>query len=46
MPTTTPIIKKTAVIGYGATVTECEPTQASREKTVSLQMFSNFVITI
>ncbi|KAI9339858.1 tryptophan synthase beta subunit-like PLP-dependent enzyme [Pilaira anomala] len=35
MPTTTPIIKKTAVIGYGATVTECEPTQASREKTAN-----------
>ncbi|KAL9551399.1 hypothetical protein MBANPS3_004274 [Mucor bainieri] len=33
MPTTTPDIKKSAVLGYGATIIECEPIQAVREKT-------------
>lgn len=35
MPKTAPEIKKKAVIGYGAEVTFCEPTQQSREKTAS-----------
>ncbi|KAI7868202.1 tryptophan synthase beta subunit-like PLP-dependent enzyme [Mucor mucedo] len=35
MPNTTPSVKKAAVIGYGATVIECEPLQAVREKTAS-----------
>jgi threonine dehydratase len=34
MPSTTPEIKKTAVLGYGATVIVCEPTQSSREENV------------
>lgn len=35
MPTTCPQVKKDAVRGYGAIVTECEPTQQSREETAS-----------
>jgi threonine dehydratase len=31
MPRTAPAIKKVAVAGYGATITECEPTLAARE---------------
>lgn len=31
MPSNSPAVKKTAVRGYGASVTECEPTQAARE---------------
>jgi threonine dehydratase len=34
MPTTTPDIKKIAVLGYGANVIECEPSQSAREGTV------------
>lgn len=37
MPTTTPDIKKAAVLGFGANIIECEPIQAVREKTVSLR---------
>ena len=33
MPRTAPLVKKNAVIGYGATVTECEPTLEAREAT-------------
>lgn len=33
MPNTAPEVKKKAVIGYGAEVTFCEPTQAAREAT-------------
>ncbi len=33
MPTTAPDVKRTAVLGYGAEVVPCEPTQASREST-------------
>ena len=32
MPTSAPRIKKTAVLGYGATVIDCEPTLQAREK--------------
>ncbi|KAI8967688.1 tryptophan synthase beta subunit-like PLP-dependent enzyme [Mycotypha africana] len=32
MPRTAPTIKKAAVIGYGAQVIECEPTQIAREE--------------
>ncbi len=32
MPTSAPIIKKTAVLGYGATVIDCEPTLQAREE--------------
>lgn len=35
MPKTAPEIKKKAVLGYGAEVTFCEPTQASREQTAA-----------
>lgn len=35
MPKTAPEIKKKAVVGYGAEVTFCEPTQESREQTAS-----------
>ena len=35
MPKTAPEIKKKAVVSYGAQVTFCEPTQASREKTAT-----------
>lgn len=35
MPKTAPEIKKKAVIGYGAKITLCEPTQASREETAA-----------
>src|SRR5690606_12505823 len=28
MPTTTPSVKKKAVLGYGASIFDCEPTQA------------------
>ena len=35
MPKTAPAIKRDAVIGYGATVVECEPTLAARESTAS-----------
>ena len=38
MPNTTPEVKKTAVLGYGANVIECEPLQSVREKTVSCQV--------
>lgn len=31
MPRTAPLVKKNAVLGYGATVTECEPTLEARE---------------
>jgi threonine dehydratase len=31
MPNNAPPVKRTAVIGYGATVIDCEPTQAARE---------------
>lgn len=34
MPSTTPNIKKSAVLGYGAKVIECEPVQSVREATV------------
>ena len=34
MPENSPIIKKNAVIGYGAEVTLCESTQAARESTL------------
>jgi cysteine synthase len=33
MPSNAPAVKKNAVKGYGATVIECEPTLAAREKT-------------
>ncbi len=33
MPTSAPAIKRNAVIGYGATVVDCEPTLAAREST-------------
>ncbi|KAI8645837.1 tryptophan synthase beta subunit-like PLP-dependent enzyme [Parasitella parasitica] len=33
MPTTTPDIKKAAVLGFGATVIECQPIQSVREET-------------
>ena len=33
MPSNAPIIKKNAVLGYGATVIDCEPTLKSREET-------------
>ncbi len=36
MPKTAPEVKKKAVIGYGAEVTFCEPTQQSREENASL----------
>jgi threonine dehydratase len=32
MPTNSPTVKKNAVIGYGATVYDCEPTLAARER--------------
>lgn len=35
MPTNSPSVKKTAVIGYGATVYDCEPTLAARESTAN-----------
>lgn len=35
MPTTTPDIKKAAVLGYGANIIECQPIQSVREETVS-----------
>ena len=35
MPSSAPIVKKNAVLGYGATVIECEPTLAARESTVA-----------
>lgn len=31
MPSTSPAVKKAAVRGYGATVTECEPTEQARD---------------
>ena len=34
MPSTAPIVKKEAVLGYGATVIECEPTLEAREAAV------------
>lgn len=34
MPSTTPDIKKVAVLGYGANVIECEPIQSAREAAV------------
>lgn len=33
MPTTAPTVKRSAVEGYGARITDCEPTQESREST-------------
>ncbi|CEP14966.1 hypothetical protein [Parasitella parasitica] len=33
MPTTTPDIKRAAVLGFGATVIECQPIQSVREET-------------
>lgn len=36
MPTTTPDIKKAAVLGFGANIIECQPIQSVREKTVSV----------
>lgn len=39
MPTTTPAVKKAAVLGYGANVIECEPIQAVRESTVKYFYF-------
>lgn len=36
MPRTAPEIKKTAVAGYGALITFCEPTLQAREETLSL----------
>ena len=35
MPSNAPIVKKKAVIGYGAQVVECAPTLEAREKTAS-----------
>ena len=35
MPTNSPIVKKNAVIEYGATVYDCEPTLAARESTAN-----------
>ncbi len=35
MPNNAPIVKKNAVLGYGAEVIECEPTIAARERTLS-----------
>lgn len=35
MPNTAPKPKKEAVIGYGGTVIECDPTQAARESTLA-----------
>ncbi len=35
MPTSAPAIKKRAVLGYGATVVDCEPTLAARETTTA-----------
>ncbi|MBL4704240.1 MAG: threonine/serine dehydratase [Flavobacteriales bacterium] len=46
MPTSAPIIKKTAVLGYGATVIDCLPTQKDREKTaerIRLEQGSTFL---
>lgn len=34
MPTTAPAVKRAATRGYGATVVDCQPTQADREATV------------
>ncbi len=34
MPSNAPTVKKSAVLGYGAAVTECEPTLMAREKAV------------
>jgi len=34
MPSSAPPVKKAAVSGYGAVITECEPTLAAREKTL------------
>jgi threonine dehydratase len=34
MPSTAPPVKKAAVAGYGAEITECEPTLAARESTL------------
>lgn len=34
MPRTAPQVKKDAVLGYGATIIECEPTQEARETTL------------
>jgi threonine dehydratase len=46
MPNTTPAVKKTAVLGYGANVIECEPLQSIREQTVGyIQFNQNYVIT-
>ena len=33
MPTTAPLVKRDAVLGYGAKVVPCEPTLAARERT-------------
>lgn len=38
MPNNAPAVKRRAVEGYGATITECEPTQASRESTTEAMM--------
>ena len=35
MPRTAPQAKKDAVIGYGGTITECDPSTSSREETVA-----------
>ena len=35
MPTSAPIVKKNAVLGYGANVIDCEPTLESRETTAA-----------
>lgn len=35
MPRTAPAVKKAAVLGYGATIVECEPTLAAREAEVA-----------
>jgi threonine dehydratase len=35
MPSNAPAVKKAAVIGYGARVTECAPTQAARESSAA-----------
>ncbi|MDH5474424.1 MAG: pyridoxal-phosphate dependent enzyme [Cyclobacteriaceae bacterium] len=38
MPNNAPVVKKNAVVGYGAEVIECEPTLQARESTVETVM--------
>lgn len=38
MPSNAPTVKRAAVIGYGATIVDCEPTLASREATLAQVM--------